>query len=226
MLMRTQYYFMTSLPVAPPLGENPPIGLAEFYDKASDLPEVCEVVAAILLEHDLLGRQSVLTGERDHTHPIILTVAQGRGEEPLPEYLRAEPTETARAIGDDPTWEAYFRHVDSVAARTGCEFLHRWAGFEVALRNALVAARAKVLDLAPEEYYVAVELAAPEADTEQIVAAWSAATDPLSAAKALDRGRWDWLQSHGKWFSFRIDEVAAYARALVLLHRWCELTGE
>jgi hypothetical protein len=226
MLMRTQYYFLTSLPSVPALGEAPPIGLADFYDRTGDLPEVKQVVAAVLLEHDLLRRQSVLSGELEHSHPLILTVAQGGGEDPLPEYLQAEVSETTRTIGDDATWEAYFRHVADVAARTGCEFLRQWVGFEVSLRNALVAARAKALDLMVEEYYVAADLADAGADTEAILAAWSAAADPLSAMKALDRGRWDWLASHGGWFSFRIDEAAAYARGLVLLHRWQELTGE
>jgi len=226
MLMRTQYYFLTSLPSVPALGEAPPIGLAEFYERAGDLPEVERVVAAVMLEHDLLGRQSVLSGEREQADPVILTVAQGRGEEPLPEYLQGEQVETTRMIGDDATWEAYFRHVADVAQRTGCEFLRQWVGFEISLRNALVAARAKALDLMAEEYYVAADLADAGVDTETIVAAWSAAADPLSAMKALDRGRWEWLASHGGWFSFRIDEAAAYARALVLLHRWQELTGE
>ena len=226
MLMRAQYYFVTSLPVLPTLGEPAPMSLQAFFDRACDEDEVREVVEAVLLEHDLLLRQSVLAGETEDVDPVVLTVSQAKGEEPLPEYLQAEQTDQPRPIGDDATWEAYFRHVADVAARSGCEFLRTWVGFEVALRNDLVAARAKTLDLIPDDYYVAADLADDAADTGAIVAAWAAAGDPLAAQKALDQGRSEWLDGARAWYSFRIDEAAAYARGLVLLTRWATLTEQ
>ncbi|NLF30871.1 MAG: hypothetical protein GX591_08300 [Planctomycetes bacterium] len=227
MLMAAQYYLLTSLPALPALGEKPPVALAALHERAAEDadPKVAAIVAAVLLEHDLLQRQSVLAGERDHAEPVILTALQADGEEPLPPYLLGrESAAGERRIGDDALWEAYFRHVADVASATGSRFLAEWVGFEVALRNALVAARAKNLGLLADEYVVAPDLAAPDADMEATVAAWAGSGDPLSALRALDRGRWDWLAARGPWFTFGPDEVAVYARRLVLLHRWSELS--
>lgn len=225
MAMQLQHYFMTSLPSLPGLGDAPPVSLADFVARTEDLPEVRCVVDAVLLEHDLMLRQAALSGEIEQAEPVVLTSLQARGEEDLPPFLRTDE-EIQRTVGDDVTWELYFRHVADVAGATGCEFLSAWAGFETALRNALVFARAKALELTAEEYVVAAELADPHAEVESIVAAWSAAGDPLAAQKALDAGRWDWLNENRRWFSFRIDEAAAYARGLVLLHRWRRLNEE
>ncbi len=229
MLMAAQYYLLTSLPALPALGEKPPIGLAAFHERAGEDsdPRVIRIAEAVLLEHDLLQRQSVLAGERAGAEPVILTVLQADGEEPLPPYLQERIRDAGdRTIGDDALWEAYFRHVADVALRTSSRFLTEWVGFEVALRNALVAVRAKTLGLLAEEYVVAPDLASSDADVEATVAAWTSSEDPLSALKALDRGRWDWLASRGPWFTFGADEVAVYARRLVLLHRWSELSED
>jgi hypothetical protein len=222
MIAKAQYFFLTSLPSLPALGEKPPIRLEAFAERAEGLPGVPEAVAAVMLEHDLMQRASVLAGERDEADPVVLTPGQGRGEEPLPPYLQAEG-ETARPIGDDATWEMYYRHVAEVGGKIGSVFLREWAGFEVTLRNELVAARAKVLDLAPDEYFVAAELTGSDTETARIVAQWSSSADPFEAQRVLDQGRWDWLAGHAGWFSFRVDEAAAYARGLVLLHRWQSL---
>ena len=229
MLMAAQYYLLTSLPALPALGETPPIALAAFHERAGEDPDpkVARIAEAILLEHDLLQRQSVLAGEQAHAEAVILTMLQADGEEPLPSYLQARASDAGeRTIGDDALWEAYFRHVADVAGRTGSRFLTEWVGFEVALRNALVAARAKNLGLPADDYVVAPDLASADANVEATVAAWSGSEDPLSALKALDRGRWDWLASRGPWFTFGADEVAVYARRLVLLHRWSELSED
>ena len=221
MPMQVQYFFMTSLPPLGSLDEPSPMALADLVGRAGDLPEIRAAIAAVLLEHDLLARQAVTTGERDSIEPVVLTAAQARGDEPLPEALQVETgADSARRIGEDLLWEAYYRHVAAEGARLGCGFLSEWAAFEAALRNALVEARAKALNLAADDYKVAVELDRGAADTAAIVSAWSAADGPLEAQRALDQGRWDWLSRHGGWYSFELDEAAAYARGLVLIRRW------
>lgn len=221
MLMQAQYFFMTSLPGLPALGEAPPVSLRELMERSRDLSEVRRVVGTVLLEHDLMLRQAVLSGERKDVEPVVLTVAQARGEEPLPDFLAGEATRP-RPIGEDATWEAYFRHAAQQADGQGCPFLRQWASFEVTLRNALVEARAKTLELVSDEYLVAPELSGDEADVAAIVSRWSTAANPLDGQRVLDQGRWDWLARQGGWFTFRVDETAAYARGLVLLHRWRE----
>lgn len=227
-MARRSYYLMTSLPALPRLGEPPPVTLADLRDRAGDEPGAGAAVAAVLLEHDLLQRQGVLAGEIEQPDPVVLSHAQARGEEPLPEAFQGAQGDEARGrtVGDDAVWEAYFRFVAAEGRRLGVEFLERWVGFEVALRNALVQARAKALELPADDYVVAAELAEPDPLVAAIVAAWSAAGNPLAAQKALDQGRWDWLEEHGQRFSFRAGEAAAYARGLVLLHRWNDLAAQ
>jgi hypothetical protein len=218
-MAKGRYYFlMTSLPTLAPLGEAPPVSLERFRGWADEEPGLAEPVEAVLLEHDLLLRQSALTGESEEVSPLVLTAAQAAGEAPLPAPLRVESDQPGRV--EDAVWAAYFRYVDSVGRDHGVEFLIEWTGFEVALRNALVAARAKVLELNADEYIVAPELADPTAEVEATVAQWAGADDPLAAQRALDQGRWEWLDYRSRPFSFGADEPCAYARALVLLDRW------
>jgi hypothetical protein len=223
--MSERYYFLlTALPALPELGEVPPLGLGAFRALVEPSPSALAPVEAVLLEQDLLGRESVLAGETPLSEPVVLTTAQVAGEEPLPEFLTAAP-ERAPKIPADATWASYWRHVHAVGVRRSCEFLRRWAGFEVGLRNALALARAAALNLEPQEYLVAEDLADPDAPVGEVVSAWSAAADPLSALRVLDERRWQWVEDCARYYSFALDELTAYARRLVLVHRWHVLVG-
>lgn len=213
------YYFITSLPTTPPFGEPPPVSLLDLYERACEESDFGPIVAAVMLEHDLLDRQSILSGESERPDQVVLSAEQVAGQAPLPEYLQAEQ-QPGKPVGDDATWEQYYRYVRDLGVRTGCGFLVDWAGFEVGLRNALVVARAKTLELNADEYLVAAEIGQEDGQIEGIVSRWSTAPNPLAAQRVLDEGRWDWLEGHGRYFSFEADEVAAYARAVVLLDRW------
>ena len=50
--------------------------------------------------------------------------------------------------------------------------------------------------------------------------------DPLAALEVLDRARWAWLQEQGQWYSFKADEIEAYAAKLVVLQRWRRLISD
>ena len=123
-------------------------------------------------------------------------------------------------------WEAYYRHVARLAGRSPGGFLRGWVGFDVALRNAIAAERARTLELEPAEYLVAEDVADDEADVTEIVTAWAAAADPLRALRVLDEARFAWADERSKYFSFALDEVAAYAARLLLAARWDRLTKQ
>ncbi|MCJ7542993.1 MAG: hypothetical protein MUP47_00235, partial [Phycisphaerae bacterium] len=105
-------------------------------------------------------------------------------------------------------------------------FLAQWVGYEVALRNALAAARAQALGLEAADYLVATDLGQADGDLSAVVGEWAAAPNPLAGLRVLDAARWDWLAWHDAWFSFQDDELIAYAAKLVLLDRWQRLTAE
>ncbi len=224
--MSQRYYFLLShLPALPELGGAPVIQPAELRRHAQADRPAGEVVDAILLEQDLLSREAALAGEIADPQPVVLSPEQVRGEQPLPAALAA-PEGPRRRIPADLTWEAYYRHVRRLGERCRCGFLRQWVGFEVALRNALAAERARALELEPADYLLAADLADPSAGAEDIVRAWSAARDPLRALRVLDEARAGWTGRRSRYFSFSLDEVAAYARMLSLVVRWHRLGGE
>lgn len=222
--MERLYYLVTSLPTLPGLGERPPLSAAELRGRAAEHAAALAAIDAVLLADDLLQRQSVLAGEDQPITPVVLSADQVRGEEPLPPELRADATLPGQAAGVEQLWERYFRHAAAVGAASGCAFLGRWVGFEVALRNALAEARAKTLRLSSEGSLVAADLSQPGRDVQSLVERWQAADTPLEALRALDSGRLEWLADNGSWFSFSIDELAAYAAALSIVARWERIT--
>jgi len=218
--MSGRYYFLlTSLPNLPDLGLAPAMDLAALRERVAPEPAAAPLIDAICLEGDLVLREAAQAGEIERPAPVVLTAGQADGTEPLPDALAADEPDPPRRIPADRTWEAYWRYAARAADAARCEFARQWVGFEVALRNALATARARTLGLDSHDYLVAEDLAAEPAPDE-IVAAASAAADPLSALRALDEGRWRWVEDNEGYYSFAIDELAAYARKLALATRW------
>jgi hypothetical protein len=217
------YFLLASLPSLGDIGSQPPLSGAELLEQVRDAGGPLDIVEAIFLGGDLVLREAFLGGEvKELDGLVVLSPEQGRNEAPLPDEL-CVPAGSTRRVPVDDLWERYFEHVAAVARRTGCSFLGAWVGFEVALRNALAAGRAKALELDPADYLVAVDRANPDEDVNAVVAEWSAAPTPLAGLRALDAARWSWLRTHDGWFTFRDDEVAAYAAKTMVLDRWARL---
>ncbi|MBT3201560.1 MAG: DUF2764 family protein [Phycisphaerales bacterium] len=215
------YYLITSLDTLESLTSAPPLSNAEFMAKVADTPGAGALVEVLLLSDDLILRQAILAGEIQEATPAVLTSAQLTDEEPLPEYLVSTDS-TPRRIAGDALWAEYYRHASNVAKQYRCNFLIDWLAYEVAMRNALAESRAKTLGLDPNEYLVEPQLGSPDSFSS-IIGEWSAAVNPLSGLKVLDRARWDWLSRNDRAYSFENDEIAAYAAKLMLLHRWRRL---
>ncbi|HPK04155.1 MAG TPA: DUF2764 family protein [Candidatus Sumerlaeota bacterium] len=224
--MAGNYYLLTSLPTLDALGAEPPMSAAEFAERVADADGPAEIVRAILLGDDLLQRDAFLAGELDQPSPAVLTPAQARNEQPLPEFLAAsgapEDSHTQRST-TDRLWASYFRHAAGLAATRRNAFLSEWVRHEVGLRNALATARAKALDLNATDYLAAPELGLDAAGFEETVGEWAGATDLVAAQRVLDAARWQWITSHDAWFGFGDDELAAYAAKLSLMERWRRL---
>jgi hypothetical protein len=219
------HYLLSALPGLIQIHQELPITIEAFLGMLDDLPAPRIVAEAVLLSGDLLQRQAILSGEITDPEPMVLTAAQLQDEAPLPDYLAIEADSTGQAfpLPEDRLYETYFRHVLKVGRDAGSGFLPAWVGFEAGLRNAVAEARARALDLEPGNYLVAVDIADNPDDFSSLVNEWNAASTPLDAQEVLDQARWAWLTSHDAWFSFSVDEVAAYAAKLVLVHRWDHL---
>ncbi len=228
--MLDRYYFLASLPALGDLGTEPPMGLAELLEHLAGSWPRHLLVSTIVLLVDLVKREGYLAGEVEEVEPTVLSVQQGYGEQPLPEslleFLDAEDSGQQSGILADRMWEAYFRLADATATRLGSQFLADWVRFEVSLRNALVTVRSKRLGLEPASYVVARDLSTADDDFEAVLAEWASSPNPLVGQQVLLRFRWDWLDLHDAWFSFRDDELAAYAIRLILQQEWMRITGD
>ncbi|MCS7237244.1 MAG: DUF2764 domain-containing protein [Thermoguttaceae bacterium] len=219
-------YFITALPGLGTLGTVPPIGLAELLEHLSGAPRPRHLVETIALLDDLEQREAYLAGELKQVEPTVLTVEQVKGESPLPGFLSPEASPHSYTIELDRLWASYFHHVYQLAGEEDCEFLRRWVGFEVALRNALAVARARKLELDESGFVVAPELADPTLDFANVISEWSVAKTPLAGLQVVIRARWDWCDAHEAWFSFTEDEILVYALRLMLLEQWRRTSGE
>ena len=214
------YYILTALPGLGDFGSSAGLTPGKLLEYVTDEAGPRLLSEVIFLSDDLLQRQGYLAGEITETNPVVLTKSQTCNQEPLPTYLvGGRQEESTRAPGDD-LWANYYRYAADVARSQASDFLSAWVEYEVTLRNAVAAARAKALELDPADYLVAEELARSEEDFSQLLNEWSSSENPFAGLRILDKGRWDWLVRHEGWFSFADDELACYGAKLMLLSRW------
>lgn len=223
-MLGQNYYLLTALPGLGELGSDPPLAPQAMLEMLAPAAGPYELASVIFLSDDLQLRQAVLAGEipAEQAEPIVLSAEQVRDEAPLPNVLVGEDGEGDSAghpqLGIDRVWAMYFAHAAKVAR--GSDMLAEWVRYEVGLRNALAAARAKALGLDAARYFVTPELGYDEDEYTTVLGEWSAAPNPLAGLQALDAARWAWIGEHGGWFTFKDDELAAYAARLVILYRW------
>ena len=213
------YYLLTSLPPLEEPGTRPPLSTAQLRERAAH-SNAAPLVDVVLLSDDLRQRQALLAGELSDVEGAVLTSGQMTGDEPLPHPLAVAEAPQPPLLADDLVWDAYWRHAARVARRRHSRFLGGWVRVEVALRNRLVAGRARALGESVEGREVAPELGGADGVVEDGVAAWMGADDPLTGWRSLLMTRWRWTTSEERRFSFSRDEVAAYAVKLLLLRDW------
>ncbi len=228
---RRHYYLLSALAALEPMGSVPPMSKLEFFEQVIDSNGPAETVEMILLSDDLVQYESLLAEdiEPDRTDMAVLSIDKTDNEAILPDFLLPEDQtdeQENKRMFSDSLWSRFFHHAASIAKSRQSSFLKAWIGFEVGLRNALVEARAQVLELDSAGYLVASQLADNDTDYSFIISAWSAASNPLAAMEALDKARWEWLEERGKWYSFSACEIEVYAARLVLLHRWRRILSE
>lgn len=228
---RRHNYLLSALPGLEELGSPAPLSKADLLEQVYETHGPFKSVEILCLADDLMQREALLAGElsADEVEMAVLQTSQAEEGGDLPEFLLPEggqENEDNARKAVDALWERYFHQAAQVARQTGSAFLKAWIGFEVGLRNALVTMRAQRLDLDPTGYLVAPDLADRDLDCSALLTSWSSAPDPLAALQILDKARWEWLTEHGRWFSFRSDEIEAYAAKLILLLRWRRLTVE
>ena len=226
-------YLLSFLPTLEPIGSIPPLSKQSLLEQITESNGPVSTVETLLLSDDLMQYQALLAEEieQDRIDLAILSLDKAEDESVLPDFLLPKETteqqdEQSMRLSVDGIWDRYFHYAASMAKRTQSSFLKAWVGFEVGLRNALTTARAQTLDIDPEAYLVAPELADKKIEYHQIVSDWSGASNPLNALRVLDEARWDFCEEHGGWYNFHAREIEVYAVKLMLLHRWRRILSE
>lgn len=216
-----RHFYITMLPALGDLGSSPPMKLADLLEHVEENRKWLELLEALVLFDDLHQREALLAGETDEVEPAVLTLQQMQGEARLPAWADA-PTDAEQGVEleVDRLWGRYFHCAHRLAVSGGSRFLAQWVEFEVALRNALAAARARRLGLGESDYQVATDLVRGDQDLALVLSEWEAATTPLDGLRVVIRARWSWVDRHDAWFSFSVDELLAYAARVMLLEQW------
>lgn len=223
-------YLMTILPPLPPLGETPPLTLADALVLLRQQGgEDLELLAG-LLEAEASLREAL---DEWVVNPPGFRVAP----DDLPPTLRAHfDDERVAGMTEEAwvgsVWEAYLELLSAAGRRLGSDLLPHWSAWEGALRLNLAQRRAR------GDRDEAAPGPAPQVDPEieAALAAWSAsrpreaAGRRLSAAMeaevSLDRARLAFLAGQSPRYAFTIDELVAYLLQLRLLERHLRLDGQ
>ena len=222
-------YLLSVLPGLDTWSAPAPVSKQDLLERVTDAHGPAQTVQLLLLMDDLLQREALLAREMnpDQADLAVLCLGQDGSEPALPAALLPEDgaAQENTRLAVDELWSRYFMHTAKVGRSRGSRFVQAWVAFEVGLRNALAGARAQALELDPLPYVVTPELEDRANDFTGVLSAWSMALNPLAGLEVLHKARWEWLEEHGKWYSFKADEIEAYAAKLILLHRWRRLTA-
>jgi hypothetical protein len=229
--IRRYEYLLSALPALEPMGSIPPMSKRDLLEQIIDSNGPVDSVEMLLLGDDLVQYEGLLAEEikPEEIDLAVISLEKAESEPVLPGFLLPEEgahEQENNRVSVDEMWSRYFHHAAYIAKRAHSDFLKAWIGFEVGVRNALVTARANILELDSTPYLVAPQLADPDTDYSYIVSAWSAASNPLNAIEVLDKARWEWLEENGGWYSFAACEIEVYAAKLILLHRWRRILSE
>ena len=229
--IRRYEYLLSILPALEPIGSIPPMSKRELLERIIDSNGPVDSVKVLLLGDDLTQYEAFLADEikSDETDLAVISLDKVESEPVLPIFLLPQEgnhEQENKRISVDEMWSRYFHHAAFIAKRAHSSFLKAWIGFEVGLRNALVIARAHILELDSTPYLVAPRLADQDTDYSYIISAWLADSNPLSALEILDKARWEWLEENGRWYSFTACEIEVYTAKLILLHRWRRILSD
>ena len=189
---------------------------------------------AILMAMDLKALERMELGaEPGETALFSAEDLKDRGQ--LPFWLRQalEEEEIKRGEGGglpfDYVWSIYYQQLAQLAQDTGCRFLGHWVAWDVGLRDALAAYRARNLGVDPEEAVSGTGLGLSEEEFRPVIEA-------LVSIKERDRGRWqdmdrlvathrlDYAKRVAPSYTFDLDELVCYVVSFIVL-RECMYLG-
>ena|GEM_PF-1559459 len=153
----------------------------------------------------------------------------------LPFWLRQALEEEEIKKGEgaglpfDHVWSTYYQRLAQLAKDASCGFLGHWVSWDVGLRDALAACRARALGVDPEEAKSGTGLGLSEEEFKSVIEA-------LVSIKERDHSRWqdmdrlvatyrlDYARRLAPSYTFDLDELVCYVVSFVAL-RECMYLG-
>ena len=189
---------------------------------------------AVLMAMDLKAMERMELGANPG-ETALFSEEELKDKSLLPFWLRQalEEEEIKRGEGGglpfDYVWSTYYQQLAQLAEDTGCGFLGHWLSWDVGLRDALAAYRARNLGVDPEGAKSGMGLGLSEEEFKPVIEA-------LVSIKEHDHSRWqdmdrlvashrlDYAKRLAPSYSFDLDELVCYAVSFVVL-RECMYLG-
>ncbi len=190
-----KYYFLASvLPVMPAgLGEKLPHPFTEIAGtiQRNIEPGDASLVQSVLFSIDVANFEAIHQDRDVFIEGGTLMREEIESKRNLPLFMRSFLDEKDRGIRRpyvfDVLWERYYAYAYSLAQEMGCRFLIDYLGWEIGLRNQLVALRAKEKREEAEDYILLPHVGG--CDFAALLAHVKSQKTPLMAELALDEER-------------------------------------
>ena len=220
-------YLLTTLP---PLPEEPgsplPISADELWDIVKlEEGDVSEFAEFLLTGLDIQNLEFMERGRDEAALKAVNPIEDLKERKNLPFWVEQE----LLAVGDvdrpsrfDRVWEAYFEQLFVFLEDRGTEALQEWFRWEIGLRNALVAHRAKKVGIAAEDYFVAADLGLKPIEYHSIFAEFKEIDtdgDPFAEDRFLASVMLQRLKAVSPGYAFDFTEIMGYVIKFVTLAR-------
>ena len=227
--MSSNYFFLLSLlPSLPPVGEKPPLTIEEVF-KLSGMEDdrvirkISDAVAAEDLIKNQIAAAHGYASEQDEKSPI----RDSGVPESLGHLLQSPPDAQALPKWVTQVWRNYYLYLEEVGRSAGSELVAEYARFEYSLKNTLFKTRtehspfgdSEQIDKRDSDSVADFENCCSSFDHNLLVGAWKSQPDPMASEKLLDEARISFIEGKSGYFSFSIDEFAAYLLKLRIITR-------
>ena len=220
-------YLLTTLPPLPDAPGSPlPISADELWDIVKlEEGDVSEFTEFLLTGLDIQNLEFMERGRDGAARKAVSPIEELKERKNLPFWVAQELTaygDADRPCRFDRVWEAYYEEFMVFLEDRGAEELQEWFRWEIGLRNAVVAQRAKKLGLPAEGYFVAADLGFKPTEYNAIFAELKeieTAGDPFAEDRFIASATLQRLKTVSPEYAFDFSEIMGYVIKFVILAR-------
>ncbi|MBF0408316.1 MAG: DUF2764 family protein [Candidatus Riflebacteria bacterium] len=215
-------FILTFLPPLPETGGIPPITFREILDKvrAEECQPAEQLVMCMLCEEELfeilrLRFKKSMSAGHSNSAPVSTTDNTETPDcifDSLKAILATDSSDVSEEEFYDSLWRTYFAELVKIGKNCRSPLMNSFADWESNLRESLAIAR-KTGVVQDDEF-------------KSVISEWHNSPDPMTAEKALDSARWNFIQSNHEHYAFSADEFTAYLLKLRSINRYHRLDSK